>query len=118
MLFALKVEDWDPRTRAAAARAEGVEAAAPAAAATAAVAAAPLPLAPRQPLTDDDRAAARTAWAYFAANTIADTGLVGSVQGFDGASLWDLGSQLYAIASAEITGVLPRAEAVSRSRAA
>lgn len=58
------------------------------------------PVATRE-LTEQDLEAARVAWRYFELNTRAETGLVDSVAGFPSGTLWDQGSYLFALASAE-----------------
>lgn len=55
--------------------------------------------APR-PLTAQEQQWARIAWAYFERNTDAATGLSGSVDGFGGGTLWDMGSSLLALLAA------------------
>ncbi len=64
----------------------------------------PLP-APR-PLIELEQAAARIAWAYFDTQADPQTGLVGSVQGYPAATLWDMGSHLLALVSAHDLGLL------------
>ncbi|EYD76384.1 hypothetical protein Rumeso_02048 [Rubellimicrobium mesophilum DSM 19309] len=65
---------------------------------------------PLEPLSDEELAAARTAWAYFEGNTQPDTGLVNSVAGYPATTMWDTGGYLLAAISAERLGLLPREE--------
>lgn len=59
-----------------------------------------------RPLDDADRAAAERAWRYIAANTRPETGWVDSVAGFPSSTLWDQGSHLLALISAERLGII------------
>lgn len=59
-----------------------------------------------QQLSAQDLSAARTAWAYFQANTQPDTGLVDAVAGFASGTLWDQGSYLLALVSALRLGII------------
>ncbi len=52
------------------------------------------------PLTDEERAWAADAWAYFVRNTDPATGLTHSVEAYPNASLWDTGSALMALLAA------------------
>lgn len=61
-------------------------------------------------LTATDLLAAQTAWHYFENNTDPQTGLVGSVQGFSSATLWDQGSYVMALVAARRLGVLAEPE--------
>lgn len=72
------------------------------------------PLGPRE-LTDADLAAARTAWNYFAANTQPATGFVDSVSGFPSTTMWDQGSYVLALASAQALGIIDKQEFDSRA---
>ncbi|SLN61940.1 hypothetical protein PSA7680_03269 [Pseudoruegeria aquimaris] len=76
----------------------------------------PLPLAQQFPLTEADMQAARTAWAYVAANTQWDTGFVNAVDGYPSATLWDLGSYIFALVSANRLGLVEDSEFDRRAR--
>lgn len=65
------------------------------------------PVAPTQ-LTDQDRATAAAAWRYFEQNYNPESGLVNSVAGYSSGTLWDQGSYLLALLSAEAIGVIDR----------
>ncbi|MEM9349211.1 MAG: DUF3131 domain-containing protein [Pseudomonadota bacterium] len=71
---------------------------------------APVELAPQAPLNERERRAAARAWAYFEHNTQPDTGLVDAVAGFPSATLWDQGSYLLALVSAQRLGLIDAAE--------
>jgi uncharacterized protein DUF3131 len=73
-----------------------------------------LPLRARGPLDARERALAAAAWSYVALNTDPATGLTASVKGHATTTLWDLGSQLLAVLSAEELGLVPRREAAER----
>ncbi len=74
-----------------------------------------LPLRPTgQPLTAQERRWAEAAWSYFRHNTRPETGLVDSVKGFPSTTLWDTGSYLMAVLSAEQLGLVSREEAKDR----
>ncbi len=60
-----------------------------------------LPLAEHRPLTGLETQWARTAWRYFENNTIAETGLVNSVDGYTATTIWDTASHLMALIAAE-----------------
>ncbi len=64
--------------------------------------------APR-PLTATERQWAATAWAYFERNTQPDTGLVGAVDGFPSATMWDTASYLLALIAARDLGIVDAA---------
>ncbi len=57
-------------------------------------------------LADADVQAAQIAWRYFAKNTRPDTGLVDSVAGFPSGTLWDQGSYILALSSAQALGLV------------
>lgn len=76
--------------------------------------AAELPLRPQAPLDARERELARAAWSWFERNTDPGTGLAPAVRGHPAATLWDLGSQLMAVLSAEDLGLLSRKEASAR----
>lgn len=65
-------------------------------------------------LSEDEREMARIAWRYFQNNTQAATGLVNAVDGFPSTTLWDIGSALAAIVSAQELGLIERGEANAR----
>ncbi len=71
------------------------------------------PLDPR-PISAEDRRAAEIAWAYFAANTRAETGWVDSVAGFPSTTLWDQGSYLLALTAACELRIIPDTECDAR----
>lgn len=73
------------------------------------------PAVPRS-LSDTDWEAAKTAWAFISENTQAETGLVDSVSGFPSTTLWDQGSYLLGLVSAERLGLLGAAEYHDRVR--
>ncbi|MCT8159564.1 DUF3131 domain-containing protein [Pseudoruegeria sp. SHC-113] len=78
----------------------------------------PLPLAPQSTLTAADMQAAQTAWAYFSENTQPQTGLVNAVDGFPSVTLWDFGSYLFALVSANKLGILPNSDFEDRAQRA
>jgi hypothetical protein len=63
-----------------------------------------------RPLEPAERHWAASAWSYFDANTDASTGLVNSVDNYPSTTLWDTGSYLLALISAERLGILPAAQ--------
>jgi hypothetical protein len=69
-----------------------------------------LPLRPRGPLDARERALAASAWSYFVRNTDPATGLAASVRSHRSTTLWDVGSQLLAVLSAEDLGLVSREE--------
>lgn len=73
-----------------------------------------LPLTKPRPSTEQDLINARVAWAYFQNNTNAKTGLANSANGFPSTTMWETGSYLIAVISAERLGVITAAEADSR----
>ena len=73
-----------------------------------------LPLRPNGPLDPRERALARTAWTYFERNTDRETGLAAAVAGHRVVTLWDVGSQLFAVLSAEDLGLVTAADASRR----
>jgi hypothetical protein len=73
-----------------------------------------LPLRPLGPLDQREWTLARAAWRWFERNTDRATGLAPGVAGHGAATLWDLGSQLLALLSAEDLGLVTRAEASAR----
>ncbi len=66
------------------------------------------------PLTAQEQQYAQTAWAYFAQNTDAQTGLVPSVRKFQSMTMWDQGGYLMATTSAYKLGIISRDEATGR----
>ncbi|MBT0668009.1 DUF3131 domain-containing protein [Novosphingobium profundi] len=66
------------------------------------------------PLSEDELAMARTAWRYFQNNTQGATGLVNAVDAFPSTTLWDIGSSIAAIVSANQLGVIGPDEAQGR----
>lgn len=58
------------------------------------------------PLTDQERAMAETAWAYFEGATQPDTGLVNAVGSFPSATMWDTASYLSGLVAAHELGVI------------
>lgn len=67
-----------------------------------------------EPLTPKELEYARTAWAYFAANTHPETGLVPSVRGFKSMTLWDEGGYILAMSAAYRLGLITREDAADR----
>jgi hypothetical protein len=77
-----------------------------------------LPLAPQASLSEMQMSAARTAWRYFENNTDPATGLVNSTDGFPSTTMWDTGSFLAGLISAERLGLISRDEFDRRLSAA
>lgn len=73
-----------------------------------------LPLREQAPLSREEETLARAAWRYFERNTDARTGLTASVKGHPSTTMWDLGSQLFAVLAAEDLGLVTPAEASRR----
>lgn len=71
--------------------------------------------APPRPLTPEELAMARTAWAYFAAHTRLESGWPDSVAGVPATTIWDLSSYLLALPAAERLGLITRAEFTRRA---
>lgn len=67
-----------------------------------------------KPLTDADRAIARSAWNYFPANT-RPTGLIDTVAQYPSTTMWDQGSALFGLLSARQLGVIDQAEYTRRA---
>ncbi|MEM6276544.1 MAG: DUF3131 domain-containing protein [Pseudomonadota bacterium] len=67
-------------------------------------------LAQHAPLSVAERAAAQKAWNYIALNTRAETGFVDAVAGFPSATLWDQGSYLLGLVSAQRLGIVGQGE--------
>lgn len=70
---------------------------------------------PSRALTGDEQAIAKAAWAYFPANT-RPTGLVDTVAGYNGTTMWDSGSALLGLLSARQLNVIAESEYQSRAR--
>jgi hypothetical protein len=66
------------------------------------------------PLTPREREIAQIAWRYFVNNTQASTGLVNAVNDYPSTTLWDAGSSIAAVISAQGLGLIPAAEAEAR----
>ncbi len=64
----------------------------------------------RGPLTPEEREMARIAWRYFENNYQPVTGFVNAVQDYPSTTMWDTGSYLAALVSAERFGLIDRAE--------
>ena len=75
-----------------------------------------LPLRDHRPLNATEQEMAQTAWTYFSNNTIEDTGLVNSVDGYTAATLWDTSSYMLALVSARDLGIIDTSEFDSRLR--
>ena len=73
-----------------------------------------LKIAPNRALTPQEMEWARVAWKYFQNNTIAETGLVNSVDNYNASTLWDTSSYLMAVISAQRLGIITPAEFDSR----
>jgi hypothetical protein len=67
-------------------------------------------LAPMSPLASSQMAWGRLAWLYFANNTDSITGLANAADKYPSTTMWDTGSFLMAMISAERIGVISRAE--------
>jgi hypothetical protein len=65
---------------------------------------------PSAELTPRERRWAEAAWSYFQNNTRPETGLADSVKGYPSTTLWDTGSQLMGILSAEELGLVSAEE--------
>jgi hypothetical protein len=63
-----------------------------------------------RPLDERERQWARLAWKYFQNNVDADSGLPGSVDKFPSATMWDTGSYLLAVISAQQLKLIDTAE--------
>ena len=70
----------------------------------------PLPLVSPRRLRSDDLNNARIAWGYFEQNYQPATGLVNSAGGFPSTTIWDQGSYLLGMISAERIGIIDRRE--------
>ncbi len=67
-------------------------------------------VAPARQLTAQEMEWARTAWKYFQNNTIAETGLVNSVDNYHASTLWDTSSYLMAVIAAQRLGIIDQGE--------
>ncbi len=65
-------------------------------------------------LTAEQVEQAKTAWRYFENNTIAETGLVRSVDNYPSTTMWDTGSYLMAVLAARDLGILDPGTARTR----
>ncbi len=74
----------------------------------------PLPLAVRGESSGDDLESARIAWTYFENNTIEETGLVNSVDKYPSTTMWETGSYIVAVLSAERLGLIDSEAAEAR----
>ena len=66
------------------------------------------PVLTAQELSEDDLEAAKIAWRYFEQNFRPETGMVDSVAGFPSGTLWDQGSYLFALLSAQGLGLIDK----------
>ncbi len=67
-----------------------------------------IPAPPSRSLTERERQWADIAWGYFERNLRPETGLVDSVDGYPGTTMWDAGSYLMALISAERLSLITR----------
>lgn len=74
----------------------------------------PLPLAVRGESSEQDMRHARIAWTYFENNVNADTGLANSVHDYPSTTMWETGSYIVAVLSAERLDLINEAEAEDR----
>ncbi|WP_108502425.1 DUF3131 domain-containing protein [Paracoccus indicus] len=74
----------------------------------------PLPLAVRGESSAQDLEHARIAWTYFVNNTDATTGLANSVNNYPSTTMWETGSYIVAILSAERLALIEAPEARDR----
>lgn len=63
-----------------------------------------------RPLTESDRRLAKAAWRYFESNYQPKSGLFNSVHQYPYTTMWDLGSSLLGLVSAEQIGIISHAE--------
>lgn len=75
-----------------------------------------IPLREHRPLSDNELRMAKVAWSYFENNTIKETGLVNSVDGYTAATLWDTSSYMLALISANDLGLIEFSEFDNRLR--
>lgn len=76
----------------------------------------PQPLTTPRPSTPQDLEHAAIAWTYFLNNVNPETGLANSADSYPSTTMWETGSYLIAILSAERLGLINQAEAYSRIR--
>jgi hypothetical protein len=69
-----------------------------------------IPVATHGALTEQEMQWARTAWKYFENNTDPKTGLVNSVDKYNSTTMWDMGSYLLALISAQRLGIINQSE--------
>lgn len=69
-----------------------------------------VPLRDHRALSDAELSMAKIAWTYFSNNTIDDTGLVNSVDGYNAATLWDTSSYMLALISAKDLEIIETSE--------
>ncbi len=74
----------------------------------------PLPLAVRGESSVQDMEHARIAWTYFENNVNADTGLANSVHDYPSTTMWETGSYIVAVLSAERLGLIDADDAEDR----
>lgn len=67
-----------------------------------------------QPLSDEERRYAESAWTYFVDNVQPDTGFVNSVGGYPSGTLWDMGNYLTAMNAARWMGIIDQTDFDSR----
>lgn len=65
-------------------------------------------------LTADERQMAQAAWRYFVNNTQPSTGMVNAVDAYPSTTMWDTGSAVAAIVSANGLGLIDRSDATAR----
>lgn len=69
-----------------------------------------IPIASPRALTAQELIWAKIAWKYFENNTIAETGMVNSVDQYQASTLWDTSSYLMAAIAAQRLGIIQQAE--------
>ena len=74
----------------------------------------PLPLAITGSSRPEDLAHARIAWTYFENNTHPETGLVNSADQYPSTTMWETGSYIVAVISADLLGLIDSDEAEER----
>jgi len=77
-----------------------------------------LPLASHRPLSDTELQWAETAWRYFENNTVEQTGLANSVDGYQATTMWDTASYLMALIAAERLSLLDTSQFEQKTRQA
>lgn len=68
----------------------------------------------KRDLSEEELEWAKIAWKYFQNNTIEETGMVNSVNGYKASTLWDSSSYLMAVISAERLGIIDKTEFTKR----